>query len=534
MPKTKNSLPLHNDQGIIQLIIVIFIVLALGLGVYLVQTRTNLLPKAFNSLSQPISGPVTGPGAVDTDKDGFNDTKEQFMGTDPNKICAANKTDNAWPVDTNNDTYINGADISTLVPYISGSKAYSSRYDLNQDNKITEADVSVIQPYMLRTCVPATKDGSLKFVGDLSSSTTPLGQDVTISVVVNTPNQLVNLVSAQIKFPTDKLVVKSINTSGANTFSREIESYYDNELGFISIIRGSTTGVQTTTDATIATITFGTKAAGVSYIAFDAEESQLLRVEDSDNILNTIMPTFMVTAVAPTTNPTPLPSVTSTITPSSTPQSSATPTVSSTPIVSATPLPSPEQNLPCTITSASWLNSTAPVDSNTTATLVIEATGNCTNQLVDLSVFEDDGLLGSDSTQTAPDSVMLLRNTPQTNFKATATWITEFQEDGIFGTNYPPEYKYTAQLSGSTTTIQSSGEVLQVLRSVGVPSPVEGDLNGDGKANLADISTLLLGFANPTNPSDALDVLEDGELNTGDFSRLLTILRQKGVLRTSR
>ena len=517
----------NNERGLIQFIIIFVILLALGLGVYLVQTRTNLLPKAFNPLSGPISGPVT---SVDTDGDGFSDSKEQFMGTDPSKICATSKTDNAWPVDTNNDTYINGADVSLLVPYISGSKSYSKRYDLNQDGKISESDVSVIQPYMLRTCVPTVKDGLLKLVGDLSVPTTPVGQDVTITLAVSSPQQLINIVSAQIKFPADKLSVKSISMTPA--FSRSIEEFYDNTNGTISIIRGNTSGTKTSSDLPIAKITFTTIASGISYISFDKTKSELLRIEDGDNILQTQnLADFTVTAVKITPEPTAEPTVKPTITPSSTPQVSAAPSVVATPI--STSEPSPNNSQPCTITNAQWSTPTNPVDSNTTASLTIEATGDCANKQVDLTVLEDDGLLGADTTQTRPDSVVLVKNAQQNNFSATATWITEFQEDGIFGTNYPPEYRYTAQIAGDTKSFASSGALLQVLRSVGIPSPVEGDLNGDAKANLTDLSTLLAAdWTNTEKPSDTIDVQEDGEINTADFSKLVSILKQKGVLRT--
>ncbi len=49
----------RNEAGILQLIVVLIILASLAVGVYLVQTRTNLLPKAYDNLSDPISTPVS-------------------------------------------------------------------------------------------------------------------------------------------------------------------------------------------------------------------------------------------------------------------------------------------------------------------------------------------------------------------------------------------------------------------------------------------------------------------------------------------
>lgn len=98
---------------------------------------------------------------LDSDKDGFADWKEIFMGTDPYKACGVD----AWPVDVSNDGYVNGTDVSLLVPYIQGVKPYNKRYDLNQDGFITgdpptpipgqpDSDVKIIQNNFLKSCLP--------------------------------------------------------------------------------------------------------------------------------------------------------------------------------------------------------------------------------------------------------------------------------------------------------------------------------------------------------------------------------------------
>lgn len=52
-----NYLP--NQKGIAQILILTLLFTGVGLGVYLVNQRTNLKPKAFNPVSNPISNPVT-------------------------------------------------------------------------------------------------------------------------------------------------------------------------------------------------------------------------------------------------------------------------------------------------------------------------------------------------------------------------------------------------------------------------------------------------------------------------------------------
>lgn len=91
---------------------------------------------------------------ADTDNDGFSDIVEGQLGTDPLRGCPLNQNDNAWPVDTSNNSYINGQDVSLLVPYTNGTKPYNKRYDLNLDGKIDAADVEIIKLFFLSSCTP--------------------------------------------------------------------------------------------------------------------------------------------------------------------------------------------------------------------------------------------------------------------------------------------------------------------------------------------------------------------------------------------
>src|SRR5436189_3505158 len=48
---------------------------------------------------------------TDSDGDGWSDSAEATIGTNPFRACATNSSDNAWPADLNNDTYSDIFDI---------------------------------------------------------------------------------------------------------------------------------------------------------------------------------------------------------------------------------------------------------------------------------------------------------------------------------------------------------------------------------------------------------------------------------------
>lgn len=581
-----------NEKGITHIILILFILIALGIGVYLVQTRTNINPFA-QSVSSPISGPVVG--GTDADQDGFSDTQEAFMGTNINSACPTSSTDNAWPVDTNNNKSVNGGDVSTLVPYISGGIQYNKRYDLNQDNRIDQRDVSVIQARFLETCEVIEKSAVIRIN---PKTVATLGQEVTMSVSLSAYTEPVNLVSAQINFPSDKLDVVKVDTgTDSGGFNNLIESFNGN--GQISIIKGSTTSVNTGSQNTgiiFARITFRTKAFGVSDITLNTNTSQVLRASDGENVLNplrdpihngsiTVNPVTVASpSISPTVAPVPVAGCTSdaqcgagkvcrryqdypgncmdeftacaqaTVTactkktvfcatapcpPIETcvefpngcvvPPGWTPPTVRETLPPEPTPTPAP---VACAITRTEWVT-TGLVQSNSTATLRVEATGNCTNKKVIFNAWEDDGLLGADSIFANPQEVILMSSGASinsNNYVGTTTWITEFQEDGPFGSNYPPEFLYEAALEGETNKVRSSNQ-LTVAREVGAPSPLEGDTNRDQLVNLRDVSWLLTHW-DKTVDDDSLDIDgDDNFVNNFDMSKLKGILIQRGVLR---
>ena len=83
---------------------------------------------------------------ADSDGDGFKNSIEQYIGTNPNLKCGVN----AWPPDINNDKYVNLFDDILAVAYRVGSN--NPRYDLNGGGKVDSADVNIVASYFGKTC----------------------------------------------------------------------------------------------------------------------------------------------------------------------------------------------------------------------------------------------------------------------------------------------------------------------------------------------------------------------------------------------
>src|SRR4030042_2021607 len=92
---------------------------------------------------------------TDADNDGYEDTKENYMGTNPQKACPNTSTANdepidAWPPDFDDNRVINIIDVNRLLPpYFDsreGDQNYSKRKDLNADGVINMTDLYMLLP----------------------------------------------------------------------------------------------------------------------------------------------------------------------------------------------------------------------------------------------------------------------------------------------------------------------------------------------------------------------------------------------------
>jgi len=105
--------------------------------------------------SEPGSGDPFGGDACDPDddNDAFGDDIETYVGTDPIDACPDNSSHDAWPPDTNVDTWADILDVLLFKPVIMTSVPPGpARFDLNADGKIDILDVLLYKPIIMTQC----------------------------------------------------------------------------------------------------------------------------------------------------------------------------------------------------------------------------------------------------------------------------------------------------------------------------------------------------------------------------------------------
>ena len=140
-------------------------------------------------------------------------------------------------------------------------------------------------------------------------------------------------------------------------------------------------------------------------------------------------------------------------------------------------------NPPCLLTSAVWSMTSASEGQQ----VYLTVNGSyCSGETVNFVVWEDDvfGDSTDDAVVTNPGSAVFSNNT------ATATWISEFQDDGFFGGN--PEYYFiSTQASNLTNTLRSSNEVIVKASAIDYHAA---DIDNDWVINLSEYGTYNLYF----------------------------------------
>jgi hypothetical protein len=104
----------------------------------------------------------------DDDSDGFTDTSENYMATDSLDACSDDASDQAWPVDINNDTDVSIGDVIPFQHVVLsnlGDPPYDRRFDLNADTSIDVSDVLAFMGVMFTSCQnpPSDIDGDNVF-----------------------------------------------------------------------------------------------------------------------------------------------------------------------------------------------------------------------------------------------------------------------------------------------------------------------------------------------------------------------------------
>lgn len=118
--------------------------------------------------------------STDSDGDGFSDVVETSAGTDPLVVCGVN----AWPPDTNDDTYVDIFDISTLAGSFGDAVPPApARYDIAPDppdHFVDITDIAKMSAIFGRGCVVG--DPVFVGAGDIASCTAP-GDEATATLL---------------------------------------------------------------------------------------------------------------------------------------------------------------------------------------------------------------------------------------------------------------------------------------------------------------------------------------------------------------
>jgi len=91
----------------------------------------------------------------DDDNDGFTDEVETYLGTDHLDACPDNPSDDAWPLDINNDTWVRLGDVLAFSGRLGtnvGELNYDNRLDFNADGTIRMNDILRYTGLLATTC----------------------------------------------------------------------------------------------------------------------------------------------------------------------------------------------------------------------------------------------------------------------------------------------------------------------------------------------------------------------------------------------
>ena len=136
-----------------------------------VEDEADNCPNWANpSQTLPSYGPTVGTGP-DSDCDGFTDTREVYLGTDPTQHCAANTVTNNedppdhWPLDMNDNRLANTIDVGVFVftlnesnpnhPGPSSNPAFNPRHDFNGNGTINTLDIGAYVFVLNESCTPS-------------------------------------------------------------------------------------------------------------------------------------------------------------------------------------------------------------------------------------------------------------------------------------------------------------------------------------------------------------------------------------------
>jgi hypothetical protein len=324
---------------------------------------------------------------------------------------------------------------------------------------------------------------------------TTTNQTFTVNLNMNTGPDQVSAAELHLTFDKARLQAQSI-TAGTMLPVLLTAGTFDNAAGTASIIVGSQPTAPVTSSGTVATITFKALATGTAAVSY-ANTTITASVGRTGSSLNTTTGSTITIAQGGTPTPTPSP----------------------------TPSPSP---VACSITSAVWGSTVTSVVEGTNVNMSVTANTACVGKTLLVDV----------QTDTNTEVSMEPANVTITDVTTAVPWKTEFHP----GTNNT--YHFIATIGGNTgSAVKSALPDLVVTQSTqpapssssssnssasSTPAPTTssgcgvklGDLNGDCKVNIFDLSAMLRNWGK--SGSGILgDFNGDGKVNIFDLSILL-------------
>lgn len=302
-----------------------------------------------------------------------------------------------------------------------------------------------------------------------------------------------NLFTAKINFPKDIVEVKEIRMESR---FNEVENFYDNSSGEISIVGGvPTPGLRTEVggeSALMAAIIFRAKTIGKGTVSFEDTSAIYSNLNNIDIL--TIKRPYDISVEGK---------------PSATPVASPTPT--------ATPSIGPQ-----------LIVNTSELSSRGKFAVVWNGIPNPHNS---------DKMVISSSTRGDILTLILNFNCRPTAFNGLPQTNGVCDIDRNSGYGGFPNGSYSVRLiSGNTNgvlataTFDINAPYPSPSSSVS-PPPGNGDGNGDGKIDFVDLSILLTDFNKNGGFRTGIDLNGDEIINTFDFSLMRNLLIQKGVIR---
>lgn len=468
-------------------------------------------------------------------------------------------------------------------------KETSSPVQVYFDPQTTEAAVkeqadnaiSQLNPALVTVGEVAEKTASFSLTRE---GTGEIKEGDTFKVKLNarTDQEEANLFAAKLSFDTSKVEVSGeIDKTGSFiTPDGWVETYIDNANGLVSIIGTvSNPGYITQgADSLMATISFQAKLQGQTSIGFNSDSVIYRNGGENEDILGIKTPLDINIVEAPVIPPITVASCqanssaalvgeavtwsvtgvsggtgaytyswsgtdelsgsTSSVTKTYTQPGTKTAvvTVSSGTAAAVTKecssLQVTQPPVPCSLDQAKWQTET--YDFVEGDSVMLEVTGsNCDGKAISIEVKEDDGAILGQQELVSTLEAQFQGNT------ALATWVTKYVQDGNFGLMDPPEYMFTAKVTGESESIDSSAPFIKVSRPQGGEA-IAGDANDNGEVDLQDASIMQSHWGETKEEkgdsfASELDIwggsgAPDGRIDTFDWAQLLTILVENGVI----